>query len=88
MGKWVNTEVIDSKLIIWVKKASKYDTTYYASEKQHSFCNKLRSEKEVISNCSNNEWTKYIRKYNMTELITELVNLDADKYAEKEIRFA
>lgn len=80
--KWVTTEVTeDNNLIIWVKSASKYDTTYYITEKQDSLYHKLKKEKNIIYEGSNNSWNKYIRKYNMSEIIDFLINLnDREKY--------
>lgn len=84
--KWITTEVTeDNTLIIWVKSASRYDTTYYPTEKQISLYYRLKKEKSIIYEGSNNSWRNYIRKYNMSEIIDFLINFNEREKYEKVI---
>lgn len=82
---YITTEEVDNNLIIWVESASKYDKTYYPTEKQDSLYHKLKKEKNIIYEGSNNSWRNYIRKYNMSSLIDFLINFNNREKYEKVI---
>lgn len=82
---YVTTEEVDNNLIIWVESASRYDKTYYPTEKQISLYYRLKKEKSIIYEGSNNSWRKYIRKYNLSSLIDFLINFNDRENYEKVI---
>ena len=88
MKEWITTKQEGNDLIILIEPASKYDETYYTTQKQDDYCRLLRQQLDIYRDYSNNAWRNHIRKYNMSALIDFLKNFkDREKYNEVKIRF-
>ena len=88
MKEWISTKQEGNDLIILIEPASKYNKTYYTTQKQDDYCQLLRRELDICRDCSNNAWGNHLRKYNMSQLIDFLKNFkDREKYNEVKIRF-
>lgn len=80
MRKWILVEFDEDKFIIWVKPASKYDTTYYVTEKQESLLQRIVREENIKFEDGYMYFIKFMRKYNMSELITYLLEIKNSGY--------
>ena len=80
MRKWILVENDEDKFIIWVKPASKYDTTYYTTEKQESLLQRIVRENDIKFEDGYRYFIKFMRKYNMSELINYLLEIKNSGY--------
>ena len=88
MKEWISTKEEGNDLIILIDPASKYDKTYYITQRQDDYCRLLQEQLEIYRDYDRKQWENHIRKYNMSALIDFLKNFkDREKYNEVKIRF-
>ena len=88
MKEWIKTKQEGNDLIIVIEPASKYDKTFYITQRQQDYCHLLQEQLDIYCDYDRYQWEKHIRKYNMSALIDFLKNFkDREKYNEVKIRF-
>lgn len=80
MRKYILVENDEDKFIIWVKPASKFDTTYYVTEKQESLLQRIVCGENIKFEDGYRYFIKFMRKYNMSELISYLFEIKDSGY--------